>query len=169
MSSKLDKQICLFQLGEAYEIVNSIYKIIVQMVTITIGAQAAIISIWFEGRNPLLLLVGGFVSLALVYQLHRTSRPLTAAAITALSLEKELGLVNEKSLTGTFVTSFRGMKFLDELRKIATLDEEIFKANWSKNISRYTLYSIKNSGTSKMFLILGITQIAIAGYILIFL
>lgn len=168
MSNELDQQTCLFQLGEAYETVNSTYKIIVQMVTITLGAQAALISIWFEGNNPMLLFVSGIISLLLVYQLNRTSRVLTAASITALSLEERLGISNLESLSGTFITSFRGIRFFQEIKKIATRDDKLFSQDWSKTLSKHSLYSLRHSGTTKIFFVLGIAQIAIGVYILLF-
>ena len=159
-------QLLLFELQQAYETIKSTYNIITQFVTLTFTAQAALIGFAVENQNPYLILACEFISLFLLYEIYASNHTLSAALVTALSIEHQMGITASQSMATALVASMRGLPRLQQFQAIAAAYPENFTNTWTSSRSQISVYSLGRSKTILVVLLIALAEL-LAGTILL--
>jgi len=159
-------QILLFELQQAYETIKSTYNIITQFVTLTFTAQAALIGFAVENQNLYLILACGFISLFLLYEIYASNHTLSAALVTALSIEHQLGIAASQSMPTALVASMRGLPRLQKFQQIAATYPENFTHTWTSCRSQISVYSFGRSKTILVILVIALAEL-LSGIVLL--
>lgn len=159
-----ERDVRILQLEQAYETAKSVYTSSLQFITIAAVAEAALLTIGFETKSAIVILVGGCLMVLLVFQLRQADRVLLATMVTALSLEQELGLVGQRSLVRVFVSGTqRRARLMDLLQEVAQDDDSLQVQRNELESGHGLVY--RGIGTS-LVLLFGIAQI-VAGIMLL--
>ena len=156
----------LFELQQAYETIKYTYNIITKFVTLTFTAQAALIGFAVENQNLYLILACGFISLFLLYEIYASNHTLSAALVTALSIEHQLGITVSQSMATALIASMRGLPRLEKFQQIAATYSENFTQTWTTSRSQISVYSLGRSKTILVILVIALAEL-IAGTILL--
>ena len=159
------EELLRLQLCEAYKAVRTTYQSALQFITIAAGAEVASLTLGVELKSALILLVGGLVVTILIYQLVHAGRAFSSTVVTALAIENELGLDDQKSLVSGFYGGAYGKGKLDELKRIALSPPESSNSNWLDETARHALFRFGFTTTIALFL--GISQIIISVVLMI--
>lgn len=109
------------QLERAYQTAQSTYGSLFQILTIVAAADGALITFGIPNQNPVMIILGGVLVALSVLQLRHMGRCLSATFVTAITLERRLGLVGRLSV----MSAFLGATFdRDVVDKVVTLIRE---------------------------------------------
>lgn len=162
-----NENLLLFELQQAYDTIKSSYNIIAQFVAITFTAQAALIGFAVETHNPYLLIAAGCTAFFLLYQIYASNRTLSAALVTALSIEHQLGIAPCQSMASALIASLRGLEKLRAFSQVASQHPAGFEQAWTSARPRISIYGLRWSKTIRVILALSLVEIAVGVFLLL--
>ena len=153
MATSIDPQHELMksQLQRAYDAAKAIYTSSLQFMTLAAGAEAALLTVGIERESRDMLLIGSIVLVALVFQLDTAGRRFASAMLTALSIERGLGVKPYQSVTRVFFSPAQFTNMLSDLDKIEAATWENPNKAFSSRARKYAPYNITRGITLLTF------------------